>query len=160
MPNGRMRGPFAAKKHALDVVLTTSGPRTASSAPRPYIGYITSQWHTRQPQSLEQLAAISWCRSHAERMAGAALINHGGTVIYQHVRVARPPSPSILPSVCPCPLALASPVRREAPNAERGRCEGRASPSCPPPSTPVAAAILNEIGWVIRRLRRRRAAAP
>ena len=31
-------------------------------------------------------------------MAGAALINHGGTVIYQHVRVARPPSPPCLQS--------------------------------------------------------------
>ena len=38
-----------------------------SSAPRPYIGYVSSQWHTRQPQALEQLAAISWCRSHAYR---------------------------------------------------------------------------------------------
>ena len=136
MPNGPLREPFVAVHGARR--RTTSGPRTASSAPRPYIGYITSQWHTRQPQSLEQLAAISWCRSHAERMAGAALINHGGTVIYQHVRVARLPSPSILPSVCPCPLALASPVRREAPNAERGRCEGRASPSCPPPEHSLA----------------------
>ena len=44
---------------------TTSGPRTASSAPRLYIGYTSRQWHTRQPQSLEQPAAISWCRSHA-----------------------------------------------------------------------------------------------
>ena len=38
-----------------------------SSAPRPYMGYVSSQWHTRQPQALEQLAAISWCRSHAYR---------------------------------------------------------------------------------------------
>ena len=30
-----------------------------SSAPRPYIGYISSQWHTRRPQPPEQLAAIS-----------------------------------------------------------------------------------------------------
>ena len=47
--------------------------RRKSSAPRPYIGYITSQWHTRQPQSLEQLAAISWCRSHAERTTERAV---------------------------------------------------------------------------------------
>ena len=67
MPNGPLREPFVAVHGARR--RTTSGPRTASSAPRPYIGYITSQWHTRQPQSLEQLAAISWCRSHAYRTA-------------------------------------------------------------------------------------------
>jgi site-specific DNA-cytosine methylase len=41
-------------------------------------------------------------------------------VIYQHVRVARPPSPSILPLVCPCPLALAcSPFSREERSTKR-----------------------------------------
>ena len=44
-----------------------------SSAPRPYIGYVSSQWHTRQPQALEQLAAISWCRSHAYRTTERAV---------------------------------------------------------------------------------------
>ena len=44
-----------------------------SSAPRPYIGYVSSQWHTRQPQALEQLAAISWCRSHAYRATERAV---------------------------------------------------------------------------------------
>ena len=44
-----------------------------SSAPRPYIGYVSSQWHTRQPQALEQLAAISWCRSLAYRTTERAV---------------------------------------------------------------------------------------
>ena len=103
-----------------------------SSAPRPYIGYITSQWHTRQPQSLEQLAAISWCRSHAERMAGAALINHGGTVIYQHVRVARPPSPSCLQSA---PAPSRPRLSREKRSTERrtGALRGKSIPELPPP---------------------------
>ena len=38
-----------------------------SSAPRPFIGYISGQWHPRQPQSPEQLAAIRWCRYHDYR---------------------------------------------------------------------------------------------
>ena len=44
------------------------GPRaqtTISSTPRLYIRYIRSQWHTRQPQPPQQLAAISWCLPHA-----------------------------------------------------------------------------------------------
>ena len=44
-----------------------------SSAPRPYIGYVSSQWHTRQPQAPPQLAAISWCRSHACRATERAV---------------------------------------------------------------------------------------
>ena len=40
---------------------------TISSAPRRYIGHMSSQWHTRQPQPPEQLAAISWGWSHAQR---------------------------------------------------------------------------------------------
>ena len=44
-----------------------------SSAPRPYIGYVSSQWHTRQPQAPQQLAAISWCRSHAYRTTERAV---------------------------------------------------------------------------------------
>ena len=36
-----------------------------SGAPQPYMGYVSSQWHTRQPQAPQQLAAISWCQSHA-----------------------------------------------------------------------------------------------
>ena len=71
MPTGPLKEPFVAVHGARR--RTTSGPRTASSAPRPYIGYITSQWHTRQPQSLEQLAAISWCRSHAYRTTERAV---------------------------------------------------------------------------------------
>ena len=71
MPNGPLREPFVAVHGARR--RTTSGPRTASSAPRPYIGYISSQWHTRQPQSLEQLAAISWCRSRAYRTTERAV---------------------------------------------------------------------------------------
>ena len=31
------------------------------------MGYVSSQWHTRQPQAPQQLAAISWCWSHAYR---------------------------------------------------------------------------------------------
>ena len=38
---------------------------------RLYIGYISSQWHTRQPQSPRQLAAISWCRSKEQRRSAA-----------------------------------------------------------------------------------------
>ena len=34
---------------------------------------VTSQWHTRQPQSPQQLAAISWCRSHAYRTTERAV---------------------------------------------------------------------------------------
>ena len=35
-------------------------PKTPeSSAPRPYMGYVSSQWHTRHPQAPDQLAAIS-----------------------------------------------------------------------------------------------------
>ena len=45
-----------------------------SSAPRPYIGYVSSQWHTRQPQAPQQLAAISWCRSHACRATERAVL--------------------------------------------------------------------------------------
>ena len=37
--------------------------RSKSPALRPYIGYMSSQWHTRQSQPPRQLAAISWCRS-------------------------------------------------------------------------------------------------
>ena len=44
-----------------------------SSAPRPYMGYVSSQWRTRQPQALEQLPAISWCRSHAYRATERAV---------------------------------------------------------------------------------------
>ena len=61
MPTRRTREPFRCR-----------GPRRAkapktpeSSAPRPYMGYVSSQWHTRQPQAPGQLAAISWCQSHA-----------------------------------------------------------------------------------------------
>ena len=45
-----------------------------SSAPRPYIGYVSSQWHTRQPQAPPQLAATSWCRSHACRATERAVL--------------------------------------------------------------------------------------
>ena len=44
-----------------------------SSAPRPFIGYISGQWHTRQPQSPEQLAAINWYRSHDYRTTERAV---------------------------------------------------------------------------------------
>ena len=47
------------------------GGRT--TAPRPYIGYVSSQWHTRQPQAPQQLAATSWCRSHACRATERAV---------------------------------------------------------------------------------------
>ena len=60
-----------ATDRAVSMPRSTEGktPRKTpeSSAPRPYIGYVSSQWHTRQPQALEQLAAISWCQSHAYR---------------------------------------------------------------------------------------------
>ena len=46
---------------------------TISSTPRLYIGYISSQWHTRQPQPPQQLAAISWCRSHDYRTTERAV---------------------------------------------------------------------------------------
>ena len=55
-----------------------------SSAPRPYIGYVRSQWHTRQPQAPQQLAAISWCRSPAYKATERAVSSrfdaavHGG----------------------------------------------------------------------------------
>jgi hypothetical protein len=46
---------------------------------RPYI-YITSQWHIRQPQPpLQQLAAISWCRSQAD-----AILNSGRLLQIRH----------------------------------------------------------------------------
>ena len=45
-----------------------------SSAPRPYMGYVSSQWHTRQPQAPEQLAAISWYRSPAYRATERAVL--------------------------------------------------------------------------------------
>merc|ERR1712070_459033 len=60
---------YRTTERAVSMPRSTEGntpPKTPeSSAPRPYIGYVSSQWHTRQPQALEQLAAISWCRSHA-----------------------------------------------------------------------------------------------
>ena len=154
MPNGPLREPFVAVHGARR--RTTSGPRTASSAPRPYIGYmLASQWHTRQPQSLEQLAAISWCRSHAERMAGAALINHGGTVIYQHVRVARPPSISIHPAFS-LPLPPRPRFSREERSTERrtGALRGKSIPELPPPralpslSATHRPAVSVDRGWV------------
>ena len=45
-----------------------------SSAPRPYIGYVSSQWHTKQTQPPQQLAAISWCRSPAYRATERAVL--------------------------------------------------------------------------------------
>ena len=45
-----------------------------SGAPRQYIGYVSSQWHTRQPQAPEQLAAISWYRSPAYRATERAVL--------------------------------------------------------------------------------------
>ena len=65
-------------------VLGFCGPWTAkpqktrkSSAPRPYIGYVSGQWHTRQPLPPQQLAAISWCRSHDYRTTERAVRRHG-----------------------------------------------------------------------------------
>ena len=74
MPTGRRRGPFQPFR--------CRGPREGkpppktpeSSAPRPYIGYVSSQWHTRQPQAPPQLAATSWCRSHAYRTTERAVL--------------------------------------------------------------------------------------
>ena len=37
------------------------------------MGYVSSQWHTRQPQAPQQLAAISWCRSPAYRTTERAV---------------------------------------------------------------------------------------
>ena len=44
-----------------------------SSALRRYIGYVSSRWHTRQPQPPQQLPAISWCRSPAYRTTERAV---------------------------------------------------------------------------------------
>ena len=70
MPNGPLREPFRRR--------STEGknpPKTRkSSAPQPYMGYISSQWHTRQPQAPQQLAAISWCRSPAYRATERAVL--------------------------------------------------------------------------------------
>ena len=65
MPTGPLTEPFQPFR--------CRGPRRAtpptktpeSSTPRPYMGYVSSQWHTRRPQAPGQLAAISWCQSHA-----------------------------------------------------------------------------------------------
>ena len=66
MPAGRR---FDAAVHGEQNPLKTP----ESSAPRPYIGYVSSQWHTKQPQAPPQLAAISWCRSHACRATERAV---------------------------------------------------------------------------------------
>ena len=71
---------FACQQLQLDA-MGMQAPAAAgreSSAPRPYIGYISSHWHTRQPQPPRQLAAISWCRSHAYQAGGvhAAIPGH------------------------------------------------------------------------------------
>merc|ERR1712091_824348 len=64
----RSRG-YQTNERAVSVPRSTEGktPQKTpeSSAPRPYMGYVSSQWHTRQPQAPQQLAAISWCRSRA-----------------------------------------------------------------------------------------------
>ena len=70
MPTGRLREPFDGTAYYLR---STGAKSPESSALRPYIGYISGQWHTRQPQALEQLAAISWCRSHAYRTTERAV---------------------------------------------------------------------------------------
>ena len=67
---------YQTNERAVSVPRSTEGktpPKTPeSSAPRPYMGYVSSQWHTRQPQAPQQLAAISWCRSHACRATDRA----------------------------------------------------------------------------------------
>ena len=66
-----------ATERAVSMPRSTEGktPRKTpeSTAPRPYIGYVSSQWHTKQPQAPQQLAAISWCRSHADRATERAV---------------------------------------------------------------------------------------
>ena len=138
---------FACQQLQLDA-MGMQAPAAAgreSSAPRPYIGYITSQWHTRQAQSLEQLAAISWCRSHAERMAGAALINHGGTD--SDLLSARTCSSSSRPSRTSIHPALSLPrlpprprFSREERSTERrtGALRGKSIPELPPPEHSLA----------------------
>ena len=47
---------------------TTSGPRTASSAPRLYIGYMSSQCHIRQPQAASEPAVTRYCLKHHRQL--------------------------------------------------------------------------------------------
>ena len=54
----RCRGPRRAKPPK------TPQNTPESSAPQPCMGYVSSQWHTRQPHTPQQLAATSWRRSH------------------------------------------------------------------------------------------------
>ena len=102
----------------------TSKKTPESSAPRPYIGYVSSQWHTRQPHTPQQLAATSWCRSHpyptTERAVSVPRSTEGKT----------PPNPP--KTMAECSTAAHGPwaPQKHRRSARKGQL-GRRRPSSP-----------------------------